>query len=103
MEPTDNALQLWLQDESKDEFRSMEVLDGMYTYFVEGAAGPIDSIKEDDRHHCFIIFQQNDAGHSVCSILHHLARAPSRMGYPTLYNGNWYLTGDQIIGGNQIT
>ena len=25
------------------------------------------------------------------------------MGYPTLYDGNWYLTEDQIIGGNQIT
>ena len=99
----DNALQLWLQDEANDEFRSTEALEGMYSYFLEGATDPIDLIKEDDRHHCFIIFQQNDAGDSVCSILHHLARAPSRMGHPTLYDGNWYLTGDQIIGGNQIT
>ena len=99
----DNALQLWLQDEANDEFRSPEALQGMYTYFLEGATDPIESIKEDDRHHCFIIFQQNDAGSSVCSILHHLARAPTRMGHPTLYDGNWFLTGDQIIGGNQIT
>ena len=53
----DNALQLWLQDESNDKFRSTEDLDGMYSYFVEGATEPIESIKEDDRHHCFIIFQ----------------------------------------------
>ena len=99
----DNALQLWLQDETNDQFSSPEALEGMYNYFLEGADDPVDSIKEDDRHHCFIIFQQNDAGASVCSILHHLARAPSRMGNPTLYDGNWYLTGDQIIGGNQIT
>ena len=99
----DNALQLWLQDEANNEFQSEEALEGMYTYFLEGAANPIDCLKEDDRHHCFIIFQQNDAGASVCSILHHLARAPSRMGNPTLYDGNWYLTGDQIIRGNQIT
>ena len=70
----DNALQL--QDESNDEFRSTEELEGMYTYFLEGATDPIANIKEDDRHHCFIIFQQNDAGDSVCSMLHHLARAP---------------------------
>ena len=83
---------------------STEALDGMYSYFiVEGAGDPIDNIKEDDHHHCFIIFQQNDAGALVCSILHHLARAPTQMGHPTLYDGNWYVTGNQIIGGNQIT
>ena len=99
----DNALQLWLQDEANNKFRGTDELEGMYTYFLQDASDPIDNIKEDDRHHCFIIFQQNDAGDSVCSILYHLARAPTRMGHPTLYDGNWYLTGDQIIGGNQIT
>ena len=99
----DNALLQWLQDESNNEFKSAEDIKEMYVFFDEEATDPINNLKEDDRHHCFIIFQQNDAGDSVCSILHHLARAPSRMGNPTLYDGNWYLTGDQIIGGNQIT
>ena len=53
--PPVNAMQP-LQDESNDEFKSMDDLAGMYSYFAEGAADPINSTKEDDRHHCFIIF-----------------------------------------------
>ena len=91
----DNALQLWLQDKTNDKFRRLNNLAGMYTYFAEGATDPMANIKEDDRHHCFLTFQQNDASKSVCSILHHLAQAPTRMGHATLYDGNWYITGDQ--------
>ena len=99
----DNALLAWLQDDNNDNYHSVEELETMYTYFNEDADAPIDRIKGDDRHHCFIVFEKSEGGSSECVILHHLAQHPTRMGVTTMYDGNWYFTGNQPVGGNQIT
>ena len=97
-----NALLEWLQDESSDDHRSDDDLASMYSYFAEGAANPIALLKEDDRHHCFLVFQKDTAGNSHCTILHHLAQYPTQMGITTPFDGNWYLSGNQPVAGNQI-
>ena len=99
----DNTLLTWLQDEANDEFTELDALAGMYTYFDASAAVPIDDLKTNDRHHCFLTFQKNSDGSSVASILHHLAQFPSRTGKTTAYDGNWYLTENQPVAGSQIT
>ena len=98
-----NALLHWLQDDSNDEFLEEDALATMYSYFAMGANDPLPRVKGDDRYHCFITFQKDSGGNAHCTILHHLARVPTRMGTDTPYNGNWYMTGDQPIDGNQIT
>ena len=97
-----NALLTWLQDYANDEFTKLDTLAGMYTYFASSANDPIHSIKTDDRHYCFLIFQKGSSGSSVASILHHLSQFPARMGQVIAYDGNWYLMGDQPVAGNQI-
>ena len=99
----DNALLTWLQDEANDEFLDLDALAGMYSYFSAEADNPLESIKTDDRHHCFLIYQKNSSGSLVASILHHLAQYPSHMGQDTAYDGNWYMTEDQPVAGSQIT
>ena len=98
-----NALLHWLQDDRNDEFLDEDALATMYSYFASGANDPLPRVKGDDRHHCFITFQKDSSGNAVCTILHHLARVPTRMGSNTPYDGNWYMTGDQPVDGNQIT
>ena len=98
----DNALLHWLQDESNNEFPDQDAIAGMYSFFAPGATDPLASIKGDDRHHCFLIFQKGDSGTSVGTIVHHIAQAPSRMGITTAYDGKWYLTAGQPIRGQQI-
>ena len=100
----DNALLAWLQDESNDEFRSTEALTTMYAFFATGATDPIERLQEDDRHHSFLIFVEDEQEEITGVILHHLAQFPSRLGATaTAYDGNWYLTADQPVGGSQIT
>ena len=99
----DNTLLHWLQDEGNDDYRSNDSLASMYAYFTEEADDPLALIKEDDHHHCFLIFQKDSAGNSIGSILHHLAQYPTRMGITTPYDGNWYLSGGQPVAGNQIS
>ena len=99
---SDNTLLLWLQDESNNDFKVQESMAGIYSYFTQGADDPLDSIKGDDRHHCFLTFQKNKAGISNGTIVHHLAKAPSRMGVTTIYDGKWYMTAGQPICGQQI-
>ena len=98
----DNALLHWLQDGSNNEFLDQDALAGMYTYFNTSATDPLNSIKGDDRHHCFLIFQKDESGSSTGSIVHHIARAPSRMGNATVYDGKWYFTAGQPVRGQQI-
>ena len=98
----DNALLHWLQDESNDEFPDKDDLAGIYSHFAQGAANPLDAIKGDDRYHCFLTFQKNEAGMSNSTIMHHLAKAPSRIGVTTIYDGKWYMTAGQPIRGQQI-
>ena len=99
---TDNTLLQWLQDESNDDHRTNDLLASMYSYFAEGADDPLTRIKEDDRHHCFLIFQKDAVGSSYCSVLHHLAQYPTRMGITTPHDGNWYLSEGQPVAGNHI-
>ena len=98
----DNALLEWLQDDANNDHKSDDDLAAMYSYFAEGAADPLDQLKEDDRHHCFLVFQKSPAGNSNCTVLHHLAQYPTRMGITTPFDGNWYLSGDQPVAGSQI-
>ena len=98
----DNALLHWLQDDTNDEFQDQDALASMYSYFTAGSADPLNSIKGDDRHHCFLTFQKGESGDSVGIIVHHIAQAPSRMGITTIYDGKWYLTSGQPVGGQQI-
>ena len=98
----DNALLERLQDERNDDHRSDDDLASMYNYFAEGANVPITLLKEDDHYHCFIVFQKDSTNNSHCTMLHHLAQYPTRMGITTPFDGNWYLSGDQPMAGNQI-
>ena len=97
-----NALLHWLQDKSNDEHSTQGALAAMYAYALD-ANDPTTQVQEDDRHHCFVIFQKDSLGNSVCTILHHLAQFSTRMGHVTPLDGLWYFMGDQPVGGNQIT
>ena len=90
----DNALLAWLQDDTNNAYQSEKELAGMHSYFSEDVNDPTDSIKEDDRHHCFIIFEKNEFGNAECVVLHHLAQHPTQMGVTTIYDWNWYLMGN---------
>ena len=82
-----NALQAWLQDESHNEFTTTEAITAMYSYFRTGESVYIDKLKEDDRYHCFIIFAEDEWNKVTCSVLHHMAQFPARLGaQPTLYD-----------------
>ena len=100
----DNALLAWLQDESNDDFCSTEALATMYNYFITGADNPLEKLQEDDRHHSFLIFIEDDQEEVTGLVLHHLAQFPSRLGATaTAYDGRWFLTADQPVGGSHIT
>ena len=65
---------------------------------------PVSHFQQDDRHHCFLIFEKvDDDSIPTATILHHLAVAPTRIGNPTPQDGHWHLTANQPIGGHQIT
>ena len=98
----DNALLEWLQDEGNDDHRSDNDLASMYSYFAEGADDPTTLLKEDDRHHCFLVSQKDSTNKSHCTVLHHLAQYPTHMGITMPFDGNWYLSGDQPVASNQI-
>ena len=99
----DNALLHWLQDDTNNEHNTPDTLAAMYTYFASDSNDPTNQIKNDDRQLCFIIFQKDARGTSVCTILHHLAQFPTQMVHVTPFDGSWYFTGDQPVDGNQIT
>ena len=99
----DNALLEWLQDPANNEFRTLDTLTAMYNFFTHDKPNPVDNLQM-DRHHCYLVYSRDtDTGISKCSVLHHLAQYPARMGNATPYNGNWYIAGGQPVGGNQIT
>ncbi len=79
----DNALLLWLQDETNNDFLALEDLERMYQLFADGSTNPIDDLKDDDRHHSYLIFSDNEEGSVVAQVLHHLAKFPRRMGVTT--------------------
>ena len=100
----DNALLLWLQDESNNECATSEAITQMYSIFDDDENEPIEHFQQDDRHHCFLIFEAADEDATpTATILHHLARVPTRIGNPTPFDGSWYLSSNLQIGGQQIT
>ena len=91
----DNVLLAWLQVESNDEFGTIEALTAMYAHFAAGEADPINKLQGDDRHHCYLVFDEDDQKEVTGLILHHLAQFPECLGVPaTPYNGQWFVTGD---------
>ena len=99
----DNALLRWLQDESNNDFLALEDLELMYSLFADGQADPLEDLKDDDRHHVYLIFADNEEGTVVAQVVHHLAKFPKRMGVTTPYDGEWYLTANQPVQGQHIT
>ena len=72
-----NALLRWLQDESHNDYQTVESLQRMYTTFAAVQPDPLDYLKDDDHHNCFLIFTKNEEIHMVAAILHHMVRYPS--------------------------
>lgn len=102
--PDNSSLLTWLQYEANDPFTSTDDISGMYIHFSNARPDPLDSIKQDDRSHCFLIFVENQSGESHARLLHHLAEFPTRLGAPpTPFDRNWYLTVDQPVSGSMIT
>ena len=98
----DNNLLHWLQDKSNDNHRTTDKLGTMFAFFDIGYKDPIKLLKNNGHHHCFLIFKKNKTGASVCMVLHHLAQVSTQMGHATPYDGNWYVNGDQPVGGTQF-
>ena len=99
----DNALLLWLQDESNNDYLSLEKLEEMYTLFAEDQPDPIEEFKDDDRYHNYLIFADNEEGMASAQVLHHLAKFPKRVGVATPYDNKWYVTSQQPVLGQHIT
>lgn len=99
----DNALRLWLQDESNNDYLESDSIREMYDLFASGATDPTELVKDDDRHHCFLIFNHDEENQSVGTILHHLARYPRRMGITTPFDNHWYISAGLPVGGHQTT
>ena len=99
----DNALRLWLQDESNNDYLDLESLRTMYSLFASGEPDPTSLVQDDDRHHCFLIFNHDEENKAVGTILHHLARYPRRMGVTTPFDNLWYISAGQPVGGHQTT
>jgi len=98
----DNAMLLWAQDPINNEFQDAAAIAQMYSHFNGGMENPLPPLQNDDRPHVILIFEK--AGeHSHATLLHHMKRFPARMGSPTTYDGNWYATSGQPIGGHHIT
>jgi len=101
----DNALLRWLQDESNNNYLELKNnVESMYNIFADGSLeDQMTLLQEDDRHHCFLIFTPNEEDKPTGTILHHMAKYPKRIGVSTAYDGNWYVSANQPIGGTQIT
>ena len=98
----DNSMLLWAQDLINDEFQEAAAIARMYAHLNGGMANPLPLIQNDDRPHAILIFEK--AGErSHATILHHLKQFPTRVGSPTIHDGNWYTTSGQPIGGHHIT
>ena len=100
----DNALLRWLQVESNNDYLELDKVESMYNIFADGSIeDQMTLLQEDDRHHCFLIFTPDEEDKPTGTILHHMAKYPKRIGVDTAYDGNWYISANQPIGGNQIT
>jgi len=102
----DNALVLlWLQDESNNECTTADSITQMYSTMHTDEFDPaVSHFQQDDRRHCFLIFEKlDDDSVPTATTLHHLTVSPTRIGNPTPQDGHWHLTANQPIGGHQIT
>ena len=75
-----NVLLRWIQDESCNYYQTVELLRQIYTTFATVQPYPLDSLKDNARHHCFLIVSENEESHIVAAILHHMTQYPSRIG-----------------------
>ena len=73
----DNALLRWLQDESNNDYLGTDALEEMYQLFAADQPNPLASLQDDDRHHIYLVFSDNEEGTVVAHLLHHLAKFPS--------------------------
>jgi len=91
----DNALLLWLQDESNNECTTAESITQMYRTMHTEEFDPVSHFKQDDHHHCFLIFEKvnddsiptdpNPNPLQPSSIT--LQFSPTRIGNPTPHDG----------------
>ena len=100
----DNSVLLYLQDERNNDYLTVEAIAEVYAEsYSDDAHEPQEDFLQDDRQHSFLIFTKMGTAVPTASIIHHLACFPTCIGRPTIYNGGWYGTVDQPIGGHQIT
>ena len=94
----DNAFLLWLQDESNNEYLTPESLTQMYTHLAPQADDPLDTFKDDDRNHSFLVFMKHrDTNISQSYLMHHMSMLAPRVGQPTQHAGRYFLSsGDSI-------
>ena len=99
----DNALLLWLQDDSNNDHQDPASLQVMYEVFEPDAPDPTELIQDDDRHLCFLTFSHDEANRPAGYLLHSLSKYPKRIGIATEYDNRWYLTAGETTGGQQST
>ena len=100
----DNALLRWIQDEANNDYLEPASIESMYQIFAEGSLeDQLTILQDDDRHHCFLIFSPNEEDKPTCTVLHHMAKYPKRIGVTTNYDVRWYIAANEPVGGNQIT
>ena len=84
----DNALLLWLQDEANNEYLDSASIESMYQIFADDSLeDQMSLLKDDDRHHCFLIFSPNEEDKPTSTILHNMVKYPKRIGVTTNYDG----------------
>ena len=100
----DNAFLLWLQDEANNEYLSPEALTQMYTHLAPQAADPLETFKEDDRTHCFLVFTKHrDTNAARSHLVHHLAMLPTRVDQPVQHAGRYFLSSGDCIHNQFVT
>ena len=100
----DNALLAWLQDEANNDYLEPASIESMYQIFADGSEeDQLTLLKDDDRHHCFLIFSPDEEDKPTSTILHHMAKYSKRIGVTTNYDWQWYISANEPVGGDQIT
>ena len=71
----DNALLAWLQDEANNDYLEPASIESMYQIFADGSEEyQLTLLKDEDRHHCFLIFSPDEEDKPTSTILHHMAK-----------------------------
>ena len=100
----DNAFLLWLQDEANNDYPSQESLSQLYTHLAPQAADPLDTFKEDDHNHCFLVFlKHRDTDASRSYIMHHMSMLPTCINQPAQNTGRYFLSSGDSINNQFVT